>query len=75
METRIRRMNEDDVPAARAMDMACFSLPWPESAYHFEVSRNPDSLPLVMEVLEDQGKWRLAGLMVIQAFLILRAFL
>ena len=65
MEIRIRRMNEEDVPAARALDMACFSLPWPESAYHFEVSKNPDSLPLVMEVLDDQGKWGLVGLMVI----------
>jgi [ribosomal protein S18]-alanine N-acetyltransferase len=45
--------------------VASFSLPWPESAYHFEVSRNPDSLPLVIEVKEDQGVWRLAGLMVI----------
>ena len=58
-------MNEDDVPAAHALDMACFSLPWPESAYHFEVSRNPDSLPLVIEIGSDQGEWRLAGLIVI----------
>jgi [ribosomal protein S18]-alanine N-acetyltransferase len=58
-------MSEDDVQAAHALDVACFSLPWPESAYHFEVSRNPDSLPLVIEVKAVQGEWRLAGLMVI----------
>ncbi len=58
-------MTEDDVPAAHAMDVACFSLPWPVSAYHFEVSINPDSLPLVIEIRGDQGEWRLAGLMVI----------
>ncbi len=58
-------MIEDDVPAAHAMDVACFSLPWPISAYHFEVSINPDSLPLVIEIRDDQREWRLAGLMVI----------
>ena len=58
-------MTEDDVQAAHAMDVACFSLPWPVSAYHFEVSINPDSLPLVIEIRGDQGEWQLAGLMVI----------
>jgi ribosomal-protein-alanine N-acetyltransferase len=47
------------------LDVACFSLPWPVSAYHFEVSINPNSLPLVIEIRGDQGEWRLAGLMVI----------
>jgi ribosomal-protein-alanine N-acetyltransferase len=65
METRIRRMEEEDVPVVHAMDVASFSLPWPESAYHFEVSHNPDSLPMVVEVKLEQGEWRLAGLMVI----------
>ena len=58
-------MTEDDVDAAHALDVACFSLPWPVSAYHFEVSINPDSLPLVIESRGEQGEWRLAGLMVI----------
>jgi ribosomal-protein-alanine N-acetyltransferase len=65
METRIRRMQEEDVLEAHALDKASFSLPWPESAYHFEVSRNPDSLPLVIEVKSEGGEWRIAGLMVI----------
>ena len=48
-----------------ALDVASFSLPWPQSAYHFEVTHNPDSLPLVIEVKDDQGNWRIAGVMVI----------
>jgi ribosomal-protein-alanine N-acetyltransferase len=58
-------MTEDDVQDVHALDVACFSLPWPVSAYHFEVSINPNSLPLVIEIRGDQGEWRLAGLMVI----------
>jgi ribosomal-protein-alanine N-acetyltransferase len=58
-------MTEEDVQAVHAMDVASFSLPWPESAYHFEVSHNPDSLPLVIEVKDERGGWQLAGLMVI----------
>ena len=65
IETRVRRMLEEDVPVVHALDVASFSLPWPQSAYHFEVTRNPDSLPLVIEVKDNQGNWRIAGVMVI----------
>jgi ribosomal-protein-alanine N-acetyltransferase len=65
MDIRIRRMQEDDVLEVHALDTASFSLPWPESAYHFEVSRNPDSLPLIIEAKRDGGEWELAGVIVI----------
>ena len=65
IETRVRRMLEEDVPVVHALDVASFSLPWPQSAYHFEVTHNPDSLPLVIEVKDNQGNWRIAGVMVI----------
>jgi ribosomal-protein-alanine N-acetyltransferase len=54
-----------DIPAVRDLDVSSFSLPWPESAYHFEVTRNPDSLPLVIEVEDDGGKTQIAGMAVI----------
>jgi ribosomal-protein-alanine N-acetyltransferase len=65
IESKVRRMSEEDVPVVHALDVASFSLPWPESAYHFEVTRNPDSLPLVIEVKDDHDDWRIVGVMVI----------
>jgi ribosomal-protein-alanine N-acetyltransferase len=65
IDSRVRRMTEEDVLVVHALDVASFNLPWPLSAYQFEVSRNPDSLPLVIEVKDDQGNWRIAGVMVI----------
>jgi ribosomal-protein-alanine N-acetyltransferase len=58
-------MREEDVQTAHELDSASFSLPWPESAYQFEVSRNPDSLPLVIEVKYNEAEWRIAGMLVI----------
>lgn len=58
-------MTPDDVKEAHALDKASFSLPWSERSYQFEVSRNPNSLPLVLEIgTEDKG-WKMAGIMVI----------
>jgi [ribosomal protein S18]-alanine N-acetyltransferase len=65
LDSRVRRMVEEDVPVVHALDVASFTLPWPLSAYQFEVSRNPDSIPLVIEVKDDQENWRIAGVMVI----------
>ena len=58
-------MVEADVTVVHALDVASFSLPWPLSAYQFEVTRNPDSLPLVIDVKDVQGNWQIAGAMVI----------
>jgi len=65
MESKVRRMTLEDIPVVRALDIASFSLPWPESAYHFELTHNPDSLPLVIEVKDDEGNLQIAGMMVI----------
>ena len=65
IESRVRRMLAEDVLIVHALDVASFSLPWPLSAYQFEVTQNPDSLPLVLEVVDDQGNWRIVGVMVI----------
>jgi ribosomal-protein-alanine N-acetyltransferase len=44
---RIRRMTMADVPAVYALDVQSFSLPWPERSYRYEVSENPNAIPLV----------------------------
>lgn len=40
----IRPMRQDDLAQVRAIDQASFNLPWPESAYNYELNQNPLSL-------------------------------
>ena len=40
MNVIIRKMTVADVPAVSAIDRISFSLPWPESAFHYEVTDN-----------------------------------
>ena len=65
MKSKVRRMVLEDIPAVRELDANSFSMPWPESAFHFELTRNPDSLPLVIEAEDDVGRTKIAGMMVI----------
>ncbi len=58
-------MTLEDIPVVRVLDVASFSLPWPESAYHFELTHNPDSLPLVIEIKDDKENLQITGMMVI----------
>jgi ribosomal-protein-alanine N-acetyltransferase len=44
-----RRMTLEDVPAVHEIDQQSFSLPWPESSFHFELSQNPISRSWVAE--------------------------
>jgi ribosomal-protein-alanine N-acetyltransferase len=44
-----RRMTLEDVPAVHEIDQLSFSLPWPESSFHFELSQNPISRSWVAE--------------------------
>lgn len=46
----IRRMALEDLAQVHAIDTASFSLPWPERAFHYEVSENPNSRPWVAEL-------------------------
>lgn len=43
MNLIIRRMTVADVPAAHAIDVSSFTLPWPERSFRFEVTDNPAS--------------------------------
>ena len=42
-------MTLEDIPAVHAIDMLSFSLPWPESSFHFELTGNPVSRGWVAE--------------------------
>jgi ribosomal-protein-alanine N-acetyltransferase len=64
----LRPMTLEDLPQITALDQICFSLPWPENSYRFELTQNPASscwvaaLPdglilgmLVMWLIEDEA--------------------
>jgi ribosomal-protein-alanine N-acetyltransferase len=53
-------MKVDDVPAAHAIDVASFTLPWPERSFYFEVKDNPAARCWVAE-MDD----RLVGVLVL----------
>ena len=41
MSLLVRKMRIEDVPAAHAIDVSSFTLPWPERSLCFEVTDNP----------------------------------
>jgi ribosomal-protein-alanine N-acetyltransferase len=50
MNLLIRRMTVEDVPAAHAIDVLSFTLPWPERSFRFEVTDNPAARCWVAEM-------------------------
>lgn len=61
---RIRPMRLEDIPQVQAIDKASFSMPWPESAYRYELSQSSNSLQWVAEGETGQG-WRIVGMIVV----------
>ncbi|MDD5884657.1 MAG: ribosomal protein S18-alanine N-acetyltransferase [Erysipelotrichaceae bacterium] len=47
METLIRALKKEDVPAVAMLESACFSTPWPEEQIEYERSGNPCAKVLV----------------------------
>ena len=45
----IRSMTAEDIPQVSAVDRLSFSMPWPKSAYEYELKENPLSLLWVAE--------------------------
>lgn len=41
MSVVVRKMTIEDVPAAHAIDVSSFTLPWPERSFRYEVTDNP----------------------------------
>lgn len=65
----IRPMRVEDVSQVIAIDHASFSLPWPESAFLYEIKQNPSSQSWVAEVTLDppansQPASKIAGMVV-----------
>jgi [ribosomal protein S18]-alanine N-acetyltransferase len=50
-EPKYRPMNLEDIPRVHEIDSLSFSLPWPEKSYHFELTENPSTLALVVEIV------------------------
>lgn len=61
----IRKMEEDDIQSVIALDRQSFSLPWPESAFHYEVEKNTASRCWVAELNEVEKKIVLVGMIVV----------
>ncbi len=64
LRIRIREMTQSDVPRVHAIDVASFSLPWPERSYRFEIDENPSSRLLVAEVEGPEGNPLVVGMLV-----------
>ena len=60
----IRPMILEDVQQVHRLDEICFSLPWPENSFAYEVEHNRVSRPYVVEWTAANGGKRIAAMMV-----------
>jgi ribosomal-protein-alanine N-acetyltransferase len=60
-----RRMQAVDIPQVKALDKLSFSLPWPESAFQYEVNENSASRCWVAEVRQTGGVGSIAAILVL----------
>jgi len=61
----IRPMLDEDVPQVQQIDRLSFSLPWPDSAYAYELHENPGSLLWVAEIDDPAGGRKVVGMAVV----------
>ncbi len=61
----IRPMQISDLEQVKAIDKVSFSLPWPDSAYKFELNENPLSMLWVAEMNEPGNQNLVVGAIVI----------
>jgi ribosomal-protein-alanine N-acetyltransferase len=61
---QIRKMTIADLPQVVAIDSSSFSLPWPESSFHFELKRNECARAWVAETIDADGKPLIVGMIV-----------
>lgn len=64
IQAHIRGMELRDVQRVWEIDVASFTLPWPERSYRFEILENPSSHPYVIEVSRDGEPPVIAGMLV-----------
>lgn len=65
LRIRIREMMPSDVPRVHEIDVASFSLPWPERSYRFELEENPSSRLFVAEIDPQEGAPLVVGMIVL----------
>ncbi|HEY61500.1 MAG TPA: ribosomal protein S18-alanine N-acetyltransferase [Anaerolineae bacterium] len=61
----IREMRIDDIEQVSEIDRLSFSLPWPKSAYRFEILENERSYCWVAEVNESERPVEIIGMIII----------
>jgi [ribosomal protein S18]-alanine N-acetyltransferase len=61
---RLRPMGLMDIDPVYAIDLLCFSLPWTKRSYHFELTENPNSSSWVAEIVDEEAKLSIAGMVV-----------
>lgn len=61
----IRKMEARDIQTVIALDRQSFSLPWPESAFHYEVEKNTASRCWVAELFDEANNLVLVGMIVV----------
>ncbi len=61
----IRKMEARDIQTVIALDRQSFSLPWPESAFHYEVEKNTASRCWVAELSDEINNPVLVGMIVV----------
>lgn len=63
--TNIREMRVEDVDQVHQLDRLSFSLPWPLSAYLYEINQNESSLAQVVELVTESGEKQIIAMIVI----------
>lgn len=61
----IRPLNMADLGQVMAIDQASFSLPWPKSAFAYELNENPLSMLWVAEIQQPDNSKQIAGMIVV----------
>ena len=64
MAFELRSMQLEDVQQVHHLDEICFSLPWPDNSFAYEVEHNRVSRPFVVEWTAADGEKRIAAMMV-----------
>jgi ribosomal-protein-alanine N-acetyltransferase len=62
---RFRPMNLDDILRVHEIDQLSFSLPWPENSYRFELTQNPSTLALVVEIVPQDSPAVVIGMSIV----------
>lgn len=62
---RFRPMILDDISRVLEIDKLSFSLPWPENSYHFELTQNPSTLALVVEIVQQDSPTIVIGMSIV----------